>query len=195
MKSDNGSRKAAGLYLALIHHPVINRKGEIITSAVTNLDLHDISRAARTYGVQKVYCVTPLEDQQQLVRRLVEHWTSGYGADYNPDRREALDLLQVTASLDEAVAQVTAEENKAPQLVATSARRQSDTIDCMKLGQQLADGMPQVILFGTAWGLAPELLDSADQVLKPIEGTGRYNHLSVRSAVAIILDRLADAGK
>ena len=65
----------------------------------------------------------------------------------------------------------------------------------MKLGQQLADGMPQVILFGTAWGLAPELLDSADQVLKPIEGTGRYNHLSVRSAVAIILDRLADAGK
>ena len=195
MKGDNYSRETAGLYLALIHHPVINRKGDIITSAVTNLDLHDISRAARTYGVQKVYCITPLEDQQQLVRRLVNHWTSGYGAAHNPDRREALNLLQVTATLEEAIGHVTGAENKAPQVVATSARRQSESIDCSQLGQQLARGLPQLIMFGTAWGLAPELMKTADAILKPIEGNGEYNHLSVRSAVAIILDRLADAGK
>ena len=192
MKGDNEPRKTAGLYLALIHHPVINRMGEIITSAVTNLDLHDISRAAKTYGVHKVYCVTPLEDQQQLVQRLVEHWTSGYGAEYNPDRREALSLLQVTATLEEVIERVTAIENMAPQLVATSARRQSDVIGCTILRQQLAEGKPQLIMFGTAWGLAPGLLDAADAILKPIEGAGRYNHLSVRSAVAIILDRLAN---
>ena len=194
MKGDNDSRGSAGLYLALIHHPVINRKGEIITSAVTNLDLHDISRAARTFGVQAVFCITPLEDQQQLVRRLVEHWTSGYGANHNPDRREALKLLNVTATLEEAVADVAVRENKKPLVVATSARKAQDSIDCEKLGQQLAQGVPQLLMFGTAWGLAPELIAASDTILAPIEGPGTYNHLSVRSAVAIMLDRLAGYG-
>jgi len=48
---------------------------------------------------------------------------------------------------------------------------------------------PFFILFGTGWGLTQEVKESADYVLSPIEGRG-YNHLSVRSAVAIILDRL-----
>jgi hypothetical protein len=30
----------------------------------------------------------------------------------------------------------------------------------------------------------------ADYILDPLAGAGTYNHLSVRSAVAIILDRL-----
>ena len=42
----------------------------MIASAVTNLDLHDIARAARTYAVDGVYVVTPLEDQRALVERL-----------------------------------------------------------------------------------------------------------------------------
>jgi len=37
--------------------------------------------------------------------------------------------------------------------------------------------------------LTKEVKDDSDYVLAPIEGKG-YNHLSVRSAVAIILDRL-----
>ncbi len=48
---------------------------------------------------------------------------------------------------------------------------------------------PLFLLFGTGWGLTQEVKDSSDYVLAPIEGKG-YNHLSVRSAVAIILDRL-----
>jgi hypothetical protein len=47
-----------------------------------------------------------------------------------------------------------------------------------------------VLLFGTAWGLADEILEAADHRLAPINGKGAYNHLAVRSAVAIILDRL-----
>jgi len=47
------------------------------------------------------------------------------------------------------------------------------------------------MMFGTAWGLADELFRKADHVLQPIEGDNEYNHLSVRCASAIILDRLS----
>jgi hypothetical protein len=47
-----------------------------------------------------------------------------------------------------------------------------------------------LLLFGTAWGLHSEVLESADYVLKAIEGKKRYNHLPVRAAAGIIIDRL-----
>jgi hypothetical protein len=56
--------------------------------------------------------------------------------------------------------------------------------------ETLEEGGPHVLLFGTGWGLTREFLASCDYMLKPIEGLGGYNHLPVRSAVAIILDRL-----
>jgi hypothetical protein len=87
------------LYLALIHHPVYNKNGEVIASAVSNLDLHDISRAAKTYGVRAFYIVTPLADQRELAERILSHWTEGVGARYNPDRSEALRLIRVAVSL------------------------------------------------------------------------------------------------
>jgi len=59
---------AADLYVALVHYPVLNRKGEIIASALTNLDLHDLARTARTYNIPSCYIVTPLKDQQALAR-------------------------------------------------------------------------------------------------------------------------------
>ena len=49
---------------------------------------------------------------------------------------------------------------------------------------------PHLILFGTGWGLCEEVIDGADIVLSPICGETEYNHLSVRSAAAIVLDRL-----
>ncbi len=49
--------------IALIHFPVINKLGETIGSAVTNLDIHDIARAARTFGVDRYYIITPYADQ------------------------------------------------------------------------------------------------------------------------------------
>jgi hypothetical protein len=48
-----------------------------------------------------------------------------------------------------------------------------------------------LLLFGTAWGLDPTVIDTADYTLEPIRGRTDYNHLSVRSAVAIVVDRLA----
>jgi hypothetical protein len=49
---------------------------------------------------------------------------------------------------------------------------------------------PFLLLLGTGWGLTEECFESADLILEPIAGAGQYNHLSVRSAAAIMLDRL-----
>ncbi len=173
-----------------MHHPVINKKGEIIASAVTNLDLHDISRAARTFGVGRFFVVTPLADQRRLVDRIVAHWRRGAGAAYNPDRREALATIRVTRDLTEAAAQLAAETGQRPALVATTSRRREGCIAFNDARAMLERGRQLLLLFGTAWGLAPGLVAESDFVLAPIAGPTDYNHLSVRSAAAIILDRL-----
>jgi hypothetical protein len=42
----------------------------------------------------------------------------------------------------------------------------------------------------TGYGLADTVLEQADALLEPIRGRDGYNHLSVRSAAAILFDRL-----
>lgn len=180
------------LYVALVHHPVVDKNGETIASAVTNLDLHDIARAARTYGVGAFYVVTPLEDQRALVKRLMDHWIEGMGASYNPMRKVALELIAVKRSLDEVQADVERRCRQTPKTVVTSARFESGDLDHAALRGMLEEEKPVILVFGTAWGLAPEALEKADYRLAAVTGPPEsgYNHLSVRSAVAIILDRL-----
>ena len=72
----NSEKFMPNLYLALTHYPVVNKRGEIIASALTNLDLHDIARVARTYGVKGYYVITPLEDQRELAG--AEHGEGGH---------------------------------------------------------------------------------------------------------------------
>jgi hypothetical protein len=178
------------LYMALIHYPVVDKNGDIIASAVTNLDLHDISRAAKTYGLKSFYVVTPLEDQKELVARIISHWTNGIGAIYNPKRRSALELIRVKDSFSEVLDQIADTENDYPITIATCARRYPTNVSYEKLGAMLNNGKPYVLILGTAWGLAEEFISKADYVLEPIAGATDYNHLSVRSAAAIMLDRL-----
>jgi len=178
------------LYVALTHYPVINKNGDTIASAVTNLDLHDISRLSRTYGVRAFYVITPLEDQKILVERIVSHWLKGVGAVYNPKRREALELIRISDSIRDATAHISSSEGQAVKTVATCARTAGDCLSFRRLRAGLKSGAPHLLIFGTAWGLAQEVLDSADHVLEPVTGCTGYNHLSVRTAAAIILDRL-----
>ncbi len=181
------------LHLALIHHPVVNKRGEIISSAVTNLDLHDISRLARTYGTGSFFVVTPLQDQQRLVKRLIDHWIRGAGGSYNPKRKQALEGISVRSSLEEVQAELSAGHTDGAGLltIATSARRHRRSIDHDRLRQWIRQERPCLLMLGTAWGLANSVLEQADHVLEPIKGGSDYNHLSVRSAAAIILDRLS----
>ncbi|MDR3628776.1 MAG: RNA methyltransferase [Desulfocapsaceae bacterium] len=176
--------------IALIHYPVINKSGETIGSAVTNLDIHDIARAARTFGVGRYYIVTPYADQQQLVAEIIDHWQTGHGARYNPARKSALALVRLADSLEDVVARVDDKHGRRPLLVTTSARVQDDSITYMDARRRIDAGDPLLLLFGTAHGLAQEVIDRADYTLPPISGETGYNHLSVRSAVSIILDRL-----
>jgi hypothetical protein len=181
---------SGNLYLALIHHPVYNKKGEVIASAVSNLDLHDISRAAKTYGAQALFVLTPLADQRQLVERIVSHWTEGAGATYNPDRRTALKLIRIGASLDAAVQEITSMGQGRPITVATDARPHPQNVSYRRLSDMLNSNRPCLLVFGTAWGLTREFIEAADYILAPVTGPTAYNHLSVRSAAAIVLDRL-----
>ena len=144
------------LNIALIHHPVVNKKGEVIGSAVTNLDIHDIARTARTYGISRYFISTPYEDQQQLVRELLAHWQTGHGATYNPARKEALSRVQLTDSLDEVIATLTKQYGKRPLVVATSALMRENSLSYDELGQKITQGVPVLLLFGTAHGLAPD---------------------------------------
>jgi len=178
------------LYLALIHYPVVNKKGQITGSALTNMDLHDIARAGRTFGVKAYYVVTPYEDQKTLAYQIMDHWTSGHGGTVNPARKSALERVRVANTFDAVCRDIENEQGQAVVKVATSASARGATLGCRMLGQKLKDNTPHVIVFGTAWGMAPEVIGQCDYILEPIQGPGSYNHLSVRSAVSIYLDRL-----
>ena len=178
------------LYVALTHYPVVNKRGDTIAAAITNLDLHDISRAAKTYGAKSFYVVTPLADQKILVNKIISHWTNGFGAAYNPARRRALDLIKIKDSIADAAEEIKGIEKIYPKTVVTCARRHPSGISFKKFRDILQLGQPHLLIFGTAWGLAEPFIGQADYILEPILGCTDYNHLSVRSAAGIILDRL-----
>ena len=178
------------LYVVLTHYPVVNKNGDIITSAVTNLDLHDISRAVKTYGVKKFYVVTPLADQRKLVERIISHWITGTGSRYNPERGEALKKICVKNSLIEVIKHIADSEKKIPKTVVTCAGNNPDGLQYGKLRKMLETCNPYLLIFGTAWGLSENFISKADYLLVPVKGNTDYNHLSVRSAASIILDRL-----
>jgi hypothetical protein len=187
------SATAPRIYLALVHYPVKDRAGATVTTSVTNLDVHDIARSARTFGLLRYYVVTPIELQHVLVRRILDHWTTGGGRKRMPERWEALSLCEPVNSLEQAVADVVEREGARPKLIVTAARaRPGRTLTTIHAARQLlaerAD--PYLLVFGTGHGLADSLLDAAEHQLEPLDvGTG-YNHLSVRAAAAIYLDRL-----
>jgi len=181
----------AQLFLALLHYPVLNRTGNTIASAITNLDLHDLARSCRTYGVPGCYIVTPLKDQQALANRLTAHWIDGVGGKILPERREAIKLLRVVESLSSAVEDITLKGGEIPVLWATTAKNAKSALPHSRARDLLERlNRPALLLFGTGWGLAPEVFDIADAVLEPIPGINGYNHLPVRAAASIILDRL-----
>jgi hypothetical protein len=174
---------------------VVNRHHEVIASAITNLDLHDLARLARTYGLSGCFVITPLQDQQVLAKQLISHWCEGIGRELHPHRWQALELLRVVDDIEIARATIAAEVGNMPQLWATSAHPAGSTLSHRQARQLLRPPAPRnaatyLLLLGTAWGLTPGVLAVCDAVLEPIRGENGYNHLSVRCAAAILVDRL-----
>ena len=84
------------LSIALLHFPVYNRARKEVATSTVSLDLHDLSRLARTYGLHAFYTITPLTSQQALAHRVRDYWDSGLGREFNPTRIDA--LCSVTTS-------------------------------------------------------------------------------------------------
>jgi hypothetical protein len=185
------------LALALVHYPVLDREGELVTTAITNLDVHDMARTARTYGASDFFVVHPVAAQRLLAQRIKDHWTLGSGKRRIPDRAIALELVRVVESLDEAFAALGGRTGPdAIEVWTTAASVRGGAIttyaDARGCLADSREGPPVLLLFGTGWGLSPELVANADVRLEPIVGrrATAYNHLSVRAACAITFDRL-----
>lgn len=171
------------LAVALMHHPVINRLGEEITSTVDHFDVMDGSRLALTYGLTRLFVVNPVPAQQALVERLIEHGMPSADRD---ETRGDLGRVAWAPDLEAVIEQL----DMRPTVVATSAKRSSDAIDVGAVRARLHAGEPMLLLLGKAWGLAPRIIEAADLRLAPIDAGTGFNHLSVRSAMAIVIDRL-----
>ena len=179
------------LYLALVHWPVYNRGGETVATSVTPLDLHDLGRIALTYGVAGYYVTNPYESQRRLVEEIIYHWREGVGGEHSPQRKRALAAAKMVPTVEAAFDDVAAAEGREPFVVATTARRTQDALPAEDLWTA-AGGRPVLLLFGTGSGLTEDILFAADAVLEPISGSGDFNHLPVRAAVAIYVDRILD---
>ena len=181
-------------YIALAHHPVRNKRGEEVATAVTNLDIHDLARMARTFGVRGYYIVTPVSQQRSLVRRITSHWIEGEGSSYNPTRAEAFTLVRVGENIAEVTEEIAKESGCNPVTVVTGAGFGEGAVSYDTLRERIHNESGSCLLiFGTGWGLTTAFVETCDLKLPGIAAqvaNNGYNHLSVRSAVAIILDRL-----
>ncbi len=176
------------LHVALVHYPVLDKDKNSLAVSLTNLDIHDIVRSSCCYGLGGYYVVTPLQDQKRLLAELLEHWTLGAGGRANPDRAEALRLVTAADSVAEVLAQVEERCGERPLVLGSSARPEG-AFTYRAVREALAD-RPVLLLLGTSHGLAPAVLEKCDGVLRPLRGASGYNHFSVRSAAAIMLDRI-----
>ncbi len=178
--------------IGLVHYPILDGQKRVVATNITNFDIHDIARAARVYGVEKYYIIHPIPEQLMFVERVLDHWRVGVGSRYNPMRRTALTPVRTAENVDKALQDWGAEK---PLVIATHARAVEGAVfykfsDLRKI--LFESSRPVLLLFGTGFGLTEDFMRSCDGVLESVKGAPPqdYRHLSVRSAVSIILDRL-----
>jgi tRNA (guanine37-N1)-methyltransferase len=182
----------ARTHLALVHHPVVDRTGAVVTTALTNFDVHDLARSSMTFGLAGYHVITPITSQRDKATHIANLWMAD---EHGEHRAAALRLVRVAPSIEATIEAITAEHGRPPTVVATSARPESFPAATRVSPQDLLasatlDPSPLLILLGTGWGLADSLIPSVSQLLSPIDGPTPWNHLSVRSAGAVLLDRL-----
>jgi hypothetical protein len=179
------------LYIALLHYPVYNREGKIVTTAIANADIHDIARVAKTYGIKGFYIINPIEGQRKLAQEIVNHWRDGYGASYNKFRKAAFELVTIKESLQNVVSDITEKTGHSPKTIVTGANFSGYVLKFDEFRKILQNNkLPHLLIFGTGSGISDEIINISDYRIEPIRGVSGYNHLAVRSAVAIMLDKI-----
>ena len=163
----------ANLYIGLVHYPIMNKHGEVITTAITNYDIHDIARASTTYDVERYFIIHNVPSQRELAETVMSHWKTGFGSTYNPDRKDAFKHVELVNSIRQAIDMVTELEGQVPIVCTTDARTYDNTITYASLRKLLeSESRPVVVLFGTGYGMTKETLEDFDYFLEAIYGNG-----------------------
>lgn len=183
-------RLGRNLYFCLVHYPVLLKSKNPGASSLTNLDIHDIARSSCGYGLGGLYVSTPLDDQSRILRDILRYWTSGAGAEGNPDRARALSLVRHVPEIADAAAWIEKDTGMRPLVIGTSAEGRRQKIHTPATVRRVLAEKPVLLLLGTAHGLAPEALALCDGILRPLRFLDSYRHLSVRAAAAACLDRI-----
>lgn len=182
------------IHLGLVHAPVKNKWGKEVVTSVTNLDVHDIARTCRTYGLKSFLIITPVWAQHQLLEKMLGYWETDEAGIYNPHRQQALDLVKIVVNLEAAIQAVREVEGGSnPLLAVTGANISERVVEVDEVLEGVRESSrPLLLLFGTGHGLIKETIEKSDYPLRPIYGIAEdgYNHLSVRSAIAIYCERL-----
>lgn len=178
------------IYIGLVHYPVYNKNQKVVCTSVTNLDIHDIARTSKTYNIKKYFIINPQASQRKIFMRLQDFWKSDVAKNYNVSRFNAFEIIEFVSSISETKQKIKDEISSSPTTFTTSAKNSYQSINYSRATDLIVDSKSSLILFGTAHGLAHETIAQNDYNISPITGAGDYNHLSVRSAVAITLDRI-----
>lgn len=178
------------LFIGLVHHPVYNKKKEIVTTSITNLDIHDIARTCKTYGIRNYFIINPEKSQQEIFNKLKDFWKTGPGKDYNINRFDAFKVIDLVPDIESAKNWIKQRYSQEPIVITTSARLIPGSVSYSEMKKIIRRSFPKLILFGTGYGLSDDVINSSNFHIQRIEGTSPYNHLSVRSAIAITLDRI-----
>ena len=182
--------------VVLLHAPVTNRQGEAVTTAVTNMDIHDISRTCRTYEVNQYYLVNPIPEQREVVDAILEYWRTEKSRTWHPDRFEALSRTHFVENFSQVKTDLASRYPNLPVEVTMPDARplpEQESYAAVKLRWESETPAIKIIVLGTGGGVAKEFYPEVNTYLAPLYGplgSEGYNHLSVRSAAAIILDRL-----
>lgn len=185
-------RPRVKFFIGLVHYPVYNKNRSVISTATTNYDIHDISRASATYNLDGYFVITPLESQRKLADRIISYWRDGPGKQLNYTRTQSLQKTYVAESVGAVCDIIKQKYGYAPLLVATSAkvRKNNKKYITISAFKEMIKKQSVLLLFGTGWGMTKEILNDCSYILPAIKGGVSYNHLSVRSAVSIMLDRI-----
>lgn len=193
------------LAVGLLHHPIYDRSRNVVATNITNLDIHDIARVSKVYGLENYFIIHPAAEQLMFVERLLDHWRTGDGIKTHSIRSEALGIVRTAESIEQAKRLWLSRDglgnsDEKVEIIGTTARN-IPGVDRVSFGAlreefeaQKTNPQPRrvLLLFGTGFGMTDEVLQGCDRLLEPLKGAPPvdYRHLSVRSAVSICLDRL-----
>ncbi len=177
------------LHIGLVHYPIFNKNKSIVATTITHFDVHDIARTCRSYGVTKFHLIHPSIEQLMFVARLKEHWAVGAGGKKNPLRAEAMKIVATACSIEEIK-----QQERIDVTYATSAKVHPSfkTEPFEVVRKTVKSSKKTLILFGTGSGLVDDVFKQCQAIVEPIVGfeSSDFRHLSVRTAVAIVLDRV-----